>query len=280
MISRRNFVKTISAATAASLVLPLSSFSNNSKTPYGMILYTVRDEMKKDPVKTLENIAEIGFKVIEAAGYGDRKFYGMKPSEFKQKVDSLGMKLVSSHHSVNEKNVSEIIEDANSAGLEYVINPWMKSGNIDYYKNKAELFNHFGEAFKKAGIQFCYHNHDFEFKLTDGQIPYDILLKETNPEFVSFEMDLFWTTKAGFNPLDYFDKFPNRFKLWHVKDMKNDANKSFTEIGNGTINFDKIFDKKDKAGMNYYFVEQDSCIDHSPLESIKISLEYIKKKDY
>jgi len=222
MVSRRDFIKTVSIASVASLAMPLSSFSENKNRPIGLILYTVRDEMKKDPIKTLESVANLGYKVLESAGYYSRKYYGMKPLEFKQKVESLGMKAISSHHSVNLKNLNEIIEDANEAGIEYVIYPHMPAGNLDYYKEKAEEFNKYGEAFNKAGIRFGYHNHDFEFKETEGQIPYDVLLNNTNPEYVAFEMDLYWTTKAGFDPTDYIKKHPGRFELWHVKDMKND----------------------------------------------------------
>jgi sugar phosphate isomerase/epimerase len=280
MITRRNFIKSVTAVSVGSLVLPLSSFSLKSKAPYGVILYTVRDDMKKDPIATLTKIAEMGYQVIESAGYDKRKFYGMSPTEFKQEVESLGLKMVSSHHSVNEKNLNEIIDDAKSSGLEYIIYPWMMTGNIDYYRKKADSFNKFGEALNKAGLKFCYHNHDFEFKLTDGKIPYDILLENTNPDYVSFELDLYWITKAGFNPIDYFQKYQGRFKLWHVKDMKNDDKKSFSEVGNGIIDFGKIFEKQELAGMKYYFVEQDTCIDYSPLESLKISIQNIKDKDF
>ncbi|MFN8258937.1 MAG: sugar phosphate isomerase/epimerase [Bacteroidales bacterium] len=280
MATRRNFLKTMAAISAGSMVLPLSSFKFGSNTPFGLILYTVRDEMKKDASGTLAKIAEIGYQVVEAAGYDKRKFYGLAPLEFKKLVESYGLKLVSSHHSLSDKNYKEIVEDAALAGLEFAVYPWMMSGNADYFKKKAEELNKYGEEFKKAGIRFCYHNHDFEFKTVDNQLPYDILLKNTNPEYVSFEMDLYWTTKAGFKPIEYFTANSGRFPLWHVKDMKNDEKKSFAEVGNGTIDFASIFSKKDTSGMKYYFVEQDTCVDHPPLESIKISLDYIKKQGF
>jgi len=280
MGTRRDFIKTLSISAAAGIILPLSSFVTNKNKPYGLILYTVREDMKKNPIKTLESIASIGFDVLESAGYDSRKYYGMKPAEFKQKVESLGMKVISSHHAINPKKIDEIVEDASEAGIEYVVFPWMQSGNLDYYKEKAEQFNKFGEAFNKAGIRFCYHNHDFEFKETEGQIPYNVLLENTDPELVALEMDLYWISKVGFDPTEYFKKYPGRFELWHVKDMKNDDKKSFTEVGNGTIDFDKIFSKKNTSGMRYYFVEEDTCLDYSPLESIKISLDYIKKKKF
>jgi sugar phosphate isomerase/epimerase len=280
MVSRREFLKTAACVSAASLILPLSSYRIISKNTPGLILYTVRDEMKKNPAQTLEKIASIGYKNIESAGYELRKYYGMKPVVFKELVESFGMKMVSGHHSINSTNLNEVVEDAAYAGLEYAVLPFVDTGNLDYFKSKAEEFNKFGEAFKKAGIRFAYHNHDFEFKKIKGQIPYDILLKNTDPQKVAFEMDLYWISKAGYDPLAYFKQYQGRFELWHVKDMKNNAKKSFTEVGNGTIDFAKIFSAKELSGMKYYFVEEDKCVDHKPLDSIKISLDYIKDKKF
>lgn len=281
MITRRKFIETTTLATLAGLTVPNLLFAETyRKTPYGLILYTVREEMKKDPIKTLEKIAQIGYKVIEAAGYNQRLFYGMKPSKFKEVVNSFGMKLISSHTGISDKNLNEVIEDTAEAGLKYVIHPWMKTGNADVYKKAAEEYNKFGEAFKKAGIQFGYHNHAFEFEKNDGKAFYDILLKETDPDLVIMELDLYWITFAGSNPLEYFKKYPGRFELWHVKDMKNNADKAMTEVGNGSIDFDKIFKNKKQSGMKYYFVEQDKCFDYPSVESIEISLKHIKEKNY
>jgi sugar phosphate isomerase/epimerase len=130
------------------------------------------------------------------------------------------------------------------------------------------------EACKKAGIQFCYHNHDFEFKDMGGQHGYDVLLKETDPGLVKFELDLYWASFAGKDPVEIFRQHPGRFPLWHVKDMDNTPKKFFTEVGNGVIDFKAIFAHARESGMKHYFVEQDIC-PGSPFESIKKSFQYI-----
>jgi sugar phosphate isomerase/epimerase len=140
----------------------------------------------------------------------------------------------------------------------------------------AEQFNKAAEKCKAAGIQFCYHNHDFEFDQQDGKYPYDVLLDNTDPKLVKMEMDLYWVTKAGQDPLKLFEQHPGRFPLWHLKDMDNTAAHSFTEVGNGVIDFKKIFSNADKAGFKYFFVEQDKC-PGDPFDSITKSISYIKK---
>lgn len=280
MTTRRTFMKSAAAMVAGSAVLPLSAFRIKNSTPYGLILYTVRDDMKKDPLGTLEKVAAAGYEVVEAAGYSNGKLYGMKPAKFKRAVESLGMKLISSHTSITDKNVDQVIADASDAGLKYVIHPWMKSGELDVFKKMADNLNRYGEKFKEAGIRFGYHNHSFEFEEKEGVLPYDLLLKSTDPDLVMFEMDLFWITKGGHNPWEYFAKYPGRFEIWHIKDMKGTGEKEMTEVGNGIIDFGKIFHLKDQAGMKYYFVEEDTCKDYTPLESIKISIDYLKKKNF
>lgn len=280
MTTRRDFIKTSSIMAAGSMVLPLSSFSSLKSAPYGLILYTVREDMQKDPMGTLEKISSIGYEVLEAAGYGDRKFYGMKPAKFKEAVESFGMKLLSSHNGVTEDNVKEIAEDAAEAGLKYVVKPSMTHDSLDDFKRGAEMFNKFGEIFNQTGIRFGYHNHSFEFEKMDDVIPYDILLQETDPTLVTMELDLYWITKGGHDPWEYFEKFPGRFELWHVKDMKETGKQYETEIGNGIIDFKKIFFMKKLAGLKNYFVEQDTCRDFSTFESVQISLDYIKKMKF
>ena len=280
MTTRRDFIKTSSIMAAGSMVLPLSSFSSSKSAPYGLILYTVREDMRQDPMGTLEKVASIGYEVLEAAGYGDRKFYGMKPAKFKEAVESFGMKLLSSHNGVTEDNVNEIAEDAAEAGLKYVVKPSMTHDSLDDFKRGAEMFNKFGEIFNQSDIRFGYHNHSFEFEKMDDVIPYDILLQETDPTLVTMELDLYWITKGGHDPWEYFEKFPGRFELWHVKDMKETGKQYETEIGNGIIDFKKIFFMKKLAGLKNYFVEQDTCRDFSTFESVQISLDYIKKMKF
>lgn len=280
MTTRRDFIKTTTAVAAGSMILPLSSCSIPKSAPYGLILYTVRDDMNKDPEGTLESIAKMGYEVVEAASYSNGRFYGMAPAKFKAAVESSGMKLISSHNAVNHENLEKTASDAAEAGLEYVIKPSMDTSSLDAFKKGAEAYNKFGEIFRKNDIRFGFHNHAGEFKKIDGIIPYDILLDGTDPGLVCMQLDLYWIKKAGIDPWDYFKKAPGRFELWHVKDMMAEGEQYETEIGNGILDFERIFSLQKQAGMKYYFVEQDTCRDYPPLESAKISLEYIRKMGF
>ena len=149
---------------------------------------------------------------------------------------------------------------------------------MDDYKKLAESFNTYGEVCKKAGIQFAYHNHAFEFDIMDDKIPYNVLLEGTDSDLVTFEMDLYWLIKAGYEPLDYFNDFKGRFALWHVKDLDPDT-EEYTEVGSGNIAFKEIFDNASISGMQYFFVELDNSVQPA-LESIKISFDYLNKSEF
>lgn len=277
MSTRRTFLKNTSIMAVGSMIIPNLSCIGSTQFPYGLILYTVRDDMTKDAMSTLGSVAETGYQVLEGASYSNRQMYGMKPAEFKNAVESFGMNLLSSHLNVTEQNVHEVAEDAAEAGLKYVVKPSMTHNSLDDYKRGAERYNEFGEIFNKHGIRFGYHNHAFEFEMMDGIVPYDLLLQQTDPSLVCMELDLYWIIKGGADPLEYFEKYPGRFELWHVKDMSADSEQYETELGNGVIDFKEIFSQSEKSGLKNYFVEQDTCRDYPPLESIGISLEYLKE---
>ncbi len=255
----------------------------------GLALYTVRDAMGEDAKATLRSVAETGYQNIEAAGYADGKYYGMSPEDFKAYVSELGLQPISTHQSsVTLDNAAVEMAHAKAAGFEYFVVPIPPMGLFKYdpatssmsmtggAKNLAEILDQLGEKANAAGLQLLYHNHDFEFKKdADGIVPIDYLLENCNAEWVNFQMDLFWVTKAGADPLAYFEKYPGRFKMWHVKDM--DAEGKFAPVGTGTIDFSKIWAKKEQSGMEYYLVEQDMTFDLEPLEAIKVSHEGLKK---
>lgn len=261
--------------------------SSNTKLG-GLALYTVRDAMGDDAKTTLQAVANAGYQNIEAAGYADGKFYDMSPKEFKALLKDLDLTPISSHQStVTLANADTMMADVKAAGFEYFVVPvpptdlfksdqgtMSRTGGA---KNLAEILDILGEKANAAGLQLLYHNHDFEFKKEgDGIVPIDYLLENCNPKFVNFQMDLYWVTKAGADPLAYFEKYPGRFKIWHVKDM--DEQGRFAPVGNGTIDFARILAKKEQSGMKYYMVEQDKTFDNmKPLEAIKISQEGIKK---
>ncbi len=272
------------------VLLAMASFTTYAQENFGgLALYTVRDDMGKDAKATLQAVADAGYKNIEAAGYEDGKFYNMSPKKFKSLLKKLDLAPISTHQgSVTLENADAMMADVKAAGFEYFVIPVPPMGLFKFdpdtnelsmtggAKNLAEILDTLGEKASAAGLQLLYHNHDFEFKKdTDGIVTIDYLLENCNPDHVNFQMDLYWVTKAGTDPLTYFEKYPGRFKIWHVKDM--DEQGRFAPVGNGTIDFAPILDKKEQSGMEYYMVEQDQTFDGmKPLEAIKISHEGLK----
>ncbi len=255
----------------------------------GLALYTVRDAMGEDAKATLKTVAETGYQNIEAAGYSDGAYYGMSPRDFKAYLSELNLIPISTHQSsITMENAEKEMADAKEAGFEYFVVPVPPMGLFKYdnatssmsmtggAKNLAEILDSLGEKAQAAGLQLLYHNHDFEFKVdADGIVPIDYLLENCNPELVNFQMDLFWVTKAGADPVAYFEKYPGRFKIWHVKDMDEEG--KFAPVGKGTIDFGRILAEKEMSGMQYYMVEQDKTFTMEPIEAIKVSREGIQK---
>ena len=290
MTNRRNFIKKASLFSAGLIVLPEISYRAVPAKEIGLQLYTVRDQITQDLKGTLEKVAEIGYSTIEAAGYDNGKFYGLEPAAFRSMVSSTGMKVLSSHTTAQLPSLDsaesdiwkKVTEDTAATGAKYLIYAYLsedKRKSPDDYKRLAEKFNKAAEICKKNGLIFGYHNHDFEFKEMDGLIPYDILLNNTDPQLVKMELDLYWIIKAGKDPLEYFKKYPGRFELWHVKDMEPGKEKFFAEVGQGTINFERIFAKADEAGMKHIFVEQDRSR-QDPFKSIRISYDYLNNASF
>lgn len=277
-MKRREFVKTTGAFTVGSFLFSNCVFSMNQKEDIGLQLYTIRGETSKDIAFSLEKIAEIGYNSVEAANYANRKFYGLKPQDFKTMVNSFGMELHATHSDVTVDNDDQVIEDTVEAGIPYLVMPWLhpdKRKDIDSYKQLSENFNIIGEKCNNAGITFAYHNHDFEFNTLDNQIPYDLLLNETEIDLVKMQLDIFWIKKAGYDPINYFKKYPGRFELWHIKDMDNTAKAENIEVGKGIIDFKEIFEYKNLAGMKLFFIELDNCI-LPPYECIGVSYDNMK----
>lgn len=255
----------------------------------GMTLYTVRDLMAENPKETLKKVADLGYEFIEATGYEDGKFYGMEPAEFKAYLNELGLKPLSTHMGmVTLENADKLIADVKAAGITYFVIPVPPMGMFKFdpatrtmsmdgdAEHLTEVLNTLGKKCKDAGLQLLYHNHNFEFMPGEnGVVTIDYLLEHANPEYVNFQMDLYWVTKAGADPIAYFEKYPGRFKIWHVKDMDEEG--KFAPVGTGTIDFGKILAEKDTSGMKYYIVEQDNTFDRAPLEALAISREGLKK---
>lgn len=250
----------------------------------GMTLYTVRNEMGKDAKATLKEVADLGYKYIEAVDYKDGKFYGMAPKEFKSYLKSLGLKPISVHMgAMTLDNADVLVADVKAAGFKYFIAPVPPMGMFkfdpktrtlsmeDNIEKLTNILDVISRKAKKAGLKFLYHNHDFEFKEdANGIVPIEYLLEHLDPKYANFQMDLYWVTKAGADPISYFEKYPGRFKIWHVKDMDDQGR--FAPVGQGNIDFAKILDKAKLSGMKYYIVEQDQVFDGmEPMEALKLS---------
>jgi sugar phosphate isomerase/epimerase len=290
MSSRRTFIKSASLLTAGAYMKP--GMFKPATQYIGLQLYTVRDEMQKDPVGTLAKVAKLGFNAVEGATYtGTETFYGMDAANFLKVLKQNGLIMPSSHYRLGEEKVNnepvrgtmlhgwdKAVDNAAAAGVKYMVCAYLSEserGGLDHYKYVAEQLNKAGERCKKADIQLCYHNHAFEFDSQNGKLPYDILLNDTDTNLVKMELDLYWVSKAGKDAVELFNKYPGRFPLFHIKDMDNTAEKNFTEVGNGTIDFKKILANADKAGLKYFFVEQDKT-PGDPFASIAKSISYIK----
>lgn len=290
MTNRRSFIKT-SAVLSAALMASPNLFAYDKKY-IGLQLYTVRDHMQKDPAATLAKVAQIGYNSVEGATYTDtEKFYGMDASAFAGLLKQNGLIMPSSHYRLGEEVVNgghqkgtllndwnKAVDDAASVGLKYMVCAYLSDeerGTLDHYKQVADDFNKAGETCKEAGIQLCYHNHDFEFIQQDGKYPYETILANTDKDLVKMEMDMYWVTKAKQDPVKLIEENPGRFPLWHLKDMDNTTSQMFTEVCNGIIDFKKIFKHAHTAGLKYFFVEQDKC-PGDPYDSIVKSYDYIK----
>jgi sugar phosphate isomerase/epimerase len=280
MTTRRDFVKQSAIAIAALPLINRELFASarlSRKT--GLALYTIRDAMSKDPAAALAQAAEVGFDWVEAADHRDRKFYGLRPKEFGKLVNKTGMVPLSTHSAIRPENEDQMIEDAAAAGMKYLMLPSMPDSWRDTADNclrTADYFNKLGEKCRKSGLTFGVHNHQIEFSEIGGRLPYDIFIENSDPRLVIFELDLAWITAAGKDPIAYFKRYPGRFEVWHMKDLT--AEKQDATLGEGIIDFKPILAEAKTAGMKYWFLEQDNCRTHPPMETIAISRNYFLEK--
>jgi len=296
-MNRRTFIATSVAATLAASVKPSwAADSAHHIDRVGLQLYTVRGELKKDFDGTIAKVAATGYKEVEfAEDYG-----GHSPKDVRALLDKNGLVSPSAHirYDLIENKWPQTLETARVIGNGYLVCPWIdeKQRTADGYKRASELFNKAGEASQKAGIQFCYHNHSFEFAPSDatgGKLLYDLLLEQTDPRLVKMEMDLGWISVAGKDPVSYFEKYPGRFPMVHVKDYVNDPNSTssyagatgsvefkgrLADVGKGIVDWKRIFAQSEIGGIKHYFVENDDA--KTPFEDIKISYDYLSKLQF
>ena len=280
-MKRREFVQTASFAAVGLLSLPSFLAAGKAQKGMGLALYAVRESIAKDPKGVLQKVAGFGYKELETFSYKDGQIFGMNFSEFCNHAKSLGMKVTSGHYGLAQitgDTWQKAVEDAKKNGQEFMVMPYLVESDrktIDDYKKICAALNAAGEVCNKNGIRFQYHNHAFEFDTVDGQIPFDVMLKELDPKKVGIELDLYWIVKAGHDPVKYFSAFPGRFEQWHVKDMSKSDNTKNANVGDGSINFKELFTHAKKAGLKHWYVEYDT-FPGDPIESVAASAKYMK----
>jgi len=299
--SRRAFIKNNGLLLTGAMLFSSDLIAAKKKKKItGIQLYSVRDDMKKDPSGTLKKLADMGYKYVEHANYVDGKFYGWNAKEFKKVLDDLGLQMKSGHTVMNAKAWDEgkneftdawkyTVDDAAIVGQEYVISPSLDESyrkNIDVLRRFLGVFNKSGELCKKSGMKFGYHNHDFEFNTqVDGQRLYDIILKETDPALVIQQMDMGNMYSAGGRPLELLRQYPGRFKSFHVKDEiktdKADREYESAVLGTGIMQVKEVIDLAKKiGGTEHFIIEQESYQGKTPLDCAKEDLQIMKKWGY
>jgi sugar phosphate isomerase/epimerase len=288
--SRRRFLiqsGRFGAAALAANWISRNALANPMGRPVGIQLYTVNTPMQEDAPGTLKQLRDIGFAEVESAGFGKRS-----AKQFRGLLDAAGLVCPSAHLPFDVDNLGASFEDAHALGATYatsgslVSGDWSKrSMSLDDAKRTAELTNRIGAAAKRAGLQYVYHNHDFEFADHSGAAGYDVLLRECDPELVKFEIDCGWMIFAGRNPIDYFKKYPNRFPMIHVKDFLpaqaganagGAASMQGAELGRGVVDYKPIFAAAQKAGLKHYFVEQEGPFSRmNQLQAARVDYDYL-----
>ena len=267
--TRREFIGTMTGLGVAALIPGARRTAHSARLEkIGLQLYTVRDQMKADFEGTLARVAEIGYKEVEFAGY-----FNHTPADVRAILDRHGLTAPSTHvGDTSPEAWKASLDAAKTIGHEYIVVPWIPQERrltLDGWKRVAADFNRAAQAAHDAGLQFGYHNHDFEFPTLEGQVPYDVLLQNTDPKLVQLEIDLYWMTKAGQDPLAYFSRWPGRVPLVHVKDSAGPPEHKMVDVGQGKIDWKRIFAKKDQAGIKHAFVEHDQP--PHPFDDIAVS---------
>lgn len=302
--SRRKFLRNTALTIAGASLLPNKIFASSSALTQltGVQLYSVRDDMRKDPLGTLKQLAAMGYKNVEHANYVNRKFYGYSATEFKKVLDDLGLKMPSGHTVLGKQHWDTAkndftdlwkwtVEDAATLGQLFVISPSIDGSirkSLDDLKKYMEIFNKSGELCNKSGMKFGYHNHDFEFTEKHGDDTlYDLILKNTDPKLVAQQLDIGNMYNAGTKALDIMNKYPGRFESMHVKDEIKAAGATEGShayescvLGTGVIPVKEIVDLGKKTGTKHFIIEQESYQGKAPIDSMKEDLVLMKKWGY
>lgn len=281
MLSRRDFFRRLAFAgtglaatqTGVMALAPAAKYP----IPMGIQLWSLRDVLKDNIPNVLQQVAQMGFTSVEPYGF-DGGFYGYTHTDFKELCAGFGLDILSTHTGITVENAEKYAQSAAQIGMKYLVLPSLMGRpgkTIDDFKNLASELNRMGEICQQSGIKLAYHNHDFEFKIIDNQTPYDILLQETQPNLVHFQMDIYWVVKGGKKPADYFENYPGRFALWHIKDLSNEGESCI--VGNGKINYKKLLKDADTAGLQYAVYEQEQYSEGEPLQCARESAKYLNR---
>jgi sugar phosphate isomerase/epimerase len=284
-MDRRDFLRTglVASATLLAAGSGLDLYADPYGIPVGLQLYTVRRQLDQDFEGTLRKVAAVGYKQVQFSG-----FHNQPVPKIKQLIDQLGLKTAAGHfgYDLFKSNLSQVTDAANTLGMSYTVlssAPDSYRHSIDGYKRAAEFFNKTGEGCRKAGLHFGYHNHNRDFEKFGDTIALDLMIQNTNPASVIFEMDCFWVTRAGYDPVAYMKKYPGRFQVLHIKDERKHypptvsgrtPGEAFAPVGKGIIDWKRIFKAAPTGGLKYYFVEQDQT-ELPVFDAIKISYDYL-----
>ena len=285
---RRDFLK-LTAAVGAGLALgpiglsscgPVAKAESTINKNFGLQLYTLRDDLPKDPKGVLTQIASLGYKLLEGYEGPQGLFWGMSNTDFKNFLDGQGMKLVASHCNT-QQDFERKAAEAGAIGVQYLIEPFLGAQkSLDDYKRAAERFNKLGEICKRNGLRFAYHNHDYSFKPLGGQMPQDVMMQNTDKSLVDFEMDIYWVVDAGQNPEEWLRRYPDRFRLVHVKDRQKGVGETKENVsvvvGSGSINFPQILKTAAEKGVQHFMVEQEAYAGTTPMDAVRANAAYMK----
>jgi sugar phosphate isomerase/epimerase len=247
-----------------------------AKIPVGLQLYSVRDQLKEDFQGTVRAVAQMGYAGVELAGYG-----GLNAKELRALLDGLGLQVAGDHVGFDrlEHQMDDVIVFSKELGTTYVVCPAVPAArrqDAAGWKQLAGTLNEIGKKCVDQGLQFCYHNHNFEFASVDGSNGFTLLYANSDPRYVKMELDMYWAQKGGDNPAAILQRYPGRCPIVHLKDMTGDAEQTFAEVGEGVLNFQQVFAAAATGGVAWYVVEQDRCR-RPPLESVQLSLQHLRE---
>lgn len=290
--SRRNFLKTTSIAVAGATLIPRLPKAPANVQHLGIQLWSVREDMKKDPAGTVQALAKMGYREVEGFGYSEGKMFGMTYSDFVSLLKDNGITMPSSHvmfdskaYDMGSRSLTDAakksIDDAVSGGQKYIVCPYMADPDRLIIDKMVPVYQAAGEYAQKAGIRFGYHNHNFEYEMKgpDGRLIIEWLLHEIDPKVMTMEMDIYWVKFAKNNPLDWFKLYPGRWELCHAKDMSADEKHESIEVGDGIIDFNEIFRQSKLAGLKYYIIELENYVT-TPIQGAERAIQGFKKLQF